>query len=78
MPVAHPRTRTPLTCRLALLTALLVLFRAYDQVSGPSGILTFPEALWELSLAALPALKEKYERAASSPWLPMAPDPPEP
>lgn len=35
---------------LALVTALLVLFGAYDQVSGASGILTFPEALWELSL----------------------------
>ena len=35
---------------LALLTAILVLFGAYDQVSGPSGILTFPEAVWELSL----------------------------
>ena len=35
---------------LALLTAVLVLFGAYDQVSGTSGILTFPEAAWELSL----------------------------
>src|SRR3954452_12660696 len=35
---------------LALLTALLVLFGAYAQVSGASAILTFPEAVWELSL----------------------------
>ena len=35
---------------LALVTALLVLFGAYKQVSGPSGILTLPEAIWELSL----------------------------
>jgi len=35
---------------LALLTALLVLFGAYDQISGPSTILTAPEAVWELSL----------------------------
>jgi Domain of unknown function (DUF4386) len=35
---------------LAMLTALLVLFGAYDQVSGPSAVLTFPEAAWELSL----------------------------
>jgi Domain of unknown function (DUF4386) len=35
---------------LALVTALLVLFGAYDQVSGPSALLTFPEAAWELSL----------------------------
>ena len=35
---------------LALLTALLVLFGAYDQVSGPSALLTAPEAAWELSL----------------------------
>ena len=35
---------------LALVTALLVLFGAYDQVSSTSGILTFPEAAWELSL----------------------------
>src|SRR5437764_13870888 len=35
---------------LALLTALLVLFGVYDQVSGPSAVLTFPEAAWELSL----------------------------
>ena len=35
---------------LALVTAILVLFGAYDQVSGTSGILTFPEAAWELSL----------------------------
>jgi hypothetical protein len=35
---------------LALATAILVLFGAYDQVSGPSAILTLPEAVWELSL----------------------------
>ena len=35
---------------LALITAILVLFGAYKQVSGTSGILTFPEAVWELSL----------------------------
>jgi hypothetical protein len=35
---------------LALVTALLVLFGAYDQVSSTSGILTFPEAVWEFSL----------------------------
>ena len=35
---------------LALLTALLVLFGAYKQVSGTSGLLTLPEAAWELSL----------------------------
>jgi hypothetical protein len=35
---------------LALLTAILVLFGAYHQVSGASGVLTFPEAAWELSL----------------------------
>ena len=35
---------------LALVTAILVLFGAYAQVSGPSGILTLPEAIWEFSL----------------------------
>jgi hypothetical protein len=35
---------------LALVTAILVLFGAYKQVSGPSTILTLPEAIWELSL----------------------------
>jgi len=35
---------------LALVTALLVLFGAYDQISGPSTILTAPEAVWELSV----------------------------
>ena len=35
---------------LALVTALLVLFGAYDQSSGQSFILTLPEAIWELSL----------------------------
>jgi hypothetical protein len=35
---------------LALLTAVLVLLGAYDQVSTPSAILTLPEAVWELSL----------------------------
>jgi hypothetical protein len=35
---------------LALVTAILVLFGAYDQISGPSTILTLPEAIWELSL----------------------------
>jgi hypothetical protein len=35
---------------LALVTALLVLFGAYDQSSGESFILTLPEAVWELSL----------------------------
>jgi hypothetical protein len=35
---------------LALVTAILVLFGAYDQTSGPSFILTLPEAIWELSL----------------------------
>lgn len=35
---------------LALLTAVLVLFGAYDQVSGASAVLTLPEAVWEFSL----------------------------
>lgn len=35
---------------LALVTAMLVLFGAYDQISGPSTVLTAPEAIWELSL----------------------------
>jgi Domain of unknown function (DUF4386) len=35
---------------LALITAILVLFGAYDQTSGPSFVLTLPEAVWELSL----------------------------
>jgi hypothetical protein len=35
---------------LALVTAILVLFGAYDQISGPSAVLTLPEAAWELSL----------------------------
>jgi len=35
---------------LAMLTALLVLFGVYKQVSGTSAVLTFPEAAWELSL----------------------------
>ena len=35
---------------LALVTALLVLFGAYDQSALPSFILTLPEAVWELSL----------------------------
>jgi hypothetical protein len=30
---------------LALLTAILVLFGAYDQVSTPAGILALPEAV---------------------------------
>src|ERR1700733_9909321 len=35
---------------VALVTAILVLFGAHDQTSGPSFILTLPEAVWELSL----------------------------
>lgn len=35
---------------LALVTATLVLFGAYDQTSGASFVLTLPEAVWELSL----------------------------
>jgi hypothetical protein len=35
---------------LALVTAILVLFGAYKQVSTPSALLTLPEAAWELSL----------------------------
>jgi hypothetical protein len=35
---------------LALVTATLVLFGGYDQTSGPSFVLTLPEAVWELSL----------------------------
>ena len=35
---------------LALVTAMLVLFGAYDQSSGASFVLTVPEAVWELSL----------------------------
>lgn len=35
---------------LALVTAILVLFGAYEQISGPSTMLTLPEAAWELSL----------------------------
>jgi hypothetical protein len=42
---------------LALVTALLVLFGAYDQSSGPSFILTLPEAAWELSLGTYPIVK---------------------
>jgi hypothetical protein len=38
-----------LPARFALLTSLLVLSGAFDQVSGPAGVLTFPEAAWELS-----------------------------
>jgi hypothetical protein len=34
----------------ALLTAVLVLFGAYEQVSGTAAVLTLPEAVWELSL----------------------------
>jgi len=34
----------------ALLTAVLVLFGAYEQVSAPAALLTPPEAVWELSL----------------------------
>jgi hypothetical protein len=34
----------------ALLTAVLVLFGAYEQVSTPGALLTLPEAVWELSL----------------------------
>ena len=34
----------------ALLTAVLVLFGAYEQVSAPAALLTLPEAVWELSL----------------------------
>jgi hypothetical protein len=61
---------------LALLTALLVLFGAYKQVSGASGVLTFPEAAWELSLgiyliakgfrpAAVPATRGRRHPAAA-------------
>jgi hypothetical protein len=35
---------------LALLAATLVLFDAFEQTSGPSFLLTLPEAVWELSL----------------------------
>lgn len=35
---------------LAFVTATAVLFGAYEQSSGPSFILTLPEAVWELSL----------------------------
>lgn len=35
---------------LALTTALLVLFGAYDQQAAASFVLTLPEAVWELSL----------------------------
>lgn len=35
---------------LALVTALLVLFGAYAQVSGTSALLTLPEGVWEFSL----------------------------
>jgi hypothetical protein len=39
-------TKTP----IGTVTALLVLFGAYHQTSGPSFVLTLPEAAWELSL----------------------------
>jgi Domain of unknown function (DUF4386) len=35
---------------LALITALLVLFGAYDQTFGASFVLTLPEAIWEFGL----------------------------
>ncbi len=42
---------------LALATAVLVLFGAYDQVSAPSFFLTLPEGVWELSLGFYLILK---------------------
>jgi hypothetical protein len=49
---------------LALITAILVLFGAYDQVSGTSGILTLPEAVWEFSLGVFLVAKG-FRREAS-------------
>lgn len=49
---------------LALITAILVLFGAYDQVSGTSGILTLPEAVWEFSLGVYLVAKG-FRREAS-------------
>jgi hypothetical protein len=64
---------------LALLTAMLVLFGAYDQLSGASGILTAPEAIWELSLGIYliakgfrpsPILADSHTSADGEPGIP--------
>ena len=49
---------------LALMTATLVLFGAYDQVSGTSGLLTLPEAVWEFSLGVY-LIAKGFRREAS-------------
>ncbi len=49
---------------LALVTAILVLFGVYDQVSGTSGILTFPEGAWEFSLGVY-LIAKGFRRDAS-------------
>jgi hypothetical protein len=42
------------------------------------GIRPDPEHRWEAWIAYHMMLSRKYERAAAHPWLPIAPDPPEP
>jgi hypothetical protein len=62
-------------CRLAI--------RAYEAnprgvtVSGPEPVEVIIDRSRRLT-GHYAALKRKYERAASRPWLPVAPDPPEP
>ena len=42
---------------LLILSFVLILFGAYDNGSGPSGLMTLPEAAWELSLGIYCAWK---------------------
>jgi hypothetical protein len=70
---------------LALVTATLVLFGAYDQISGPSTILTLPEAVWELSLGVYLIVKgfkpspilydDGRHTGVDGPLIPVLPEP---
>ena len=42
---------------LLILSFVLILFGAYDNGSGPSGLLALPEIAWEASLAVYAAWK---------------------
>jgi hypothetical protein len=42
---------------MLILSFVLILFGAYENGSGPSGLMTLPEAAWELSLGIYCAWK---------------------
>lgn len=51
---------------LLLASDIAILFGAYKQTAGISGVLTVPEAAWELSLGSTSSSEDSRHRRRSS------------